>query len=166
MRTTRNGMRQRTLLLAALLTIGLAAAALGFWTATGSGTATTALESPNQLTLSPGIPQAELTPGGRSSVAVIATNSNPYFVRIGSLALDTAAVGGGFVVDPGHSGCDPSVLHLAPQDNGGAGWRVPPQVASTDGTQVIDLSDALGMDASAASACQGASFTVDLVAGA
>lgn len=153
------------LLVAATIAVGISAGAFGYWKAAGSGSATTVLESPDQLTLGPATPQAQLTPGGDAGVAAIATNTNPYFVEIDSLVLDTAAGTGGFDVDAGHSGCGLSVLHLAPQDNGGSGWRAPPRVAATDGTLTIDLSGALTMDADAANACQGASFTIHLKAG-
>jgi hypothetical protein len=162
-RPTRNGIR--TLLLAATVAFGLSSGAVAYWMSTGSGNATTVLASPDQLTLSPGTPEAQLQPGDFAGVAAVATNSNPYFVQIDSLVLDTSAGTGGFDVDAGHGGCDPSVLHLAPQNNGGTGWRVPPRVGSTNGTQTIDLTAALSMDSGAASACQGASFTVHLMAG-
>jgi len=160
--------RARTLVLAAIIAIGAAIAtgALAYWTSVGSGSATTMLASPIQLTLEPGTADAQLSPGHAAGVAVIAANPNDYFVPIGSLTLDNGAGTGGFDVDAGHATCDLSVLHLAPQDNGGAGWRVPPRIASTDGTRLIVLGHALSMDADAADACQGASFTVHLRAGA
>lgn len=160
------GNRVRTLVLATIVAVGLAAGAFAYWTGAGEGAGTTVLGSPVQLTLSPGTAQSQLTPGGASSVAAVATNTNPYFVEIGSLALDTTAGTGGFDVDGAHTGCDVSALHFTTQDNGGAGWRVPPKVASTDGTLAIELDHALGMDADAADACQGAAFTVHLIAGA
>lgn len=158
--------RARGLLLAATIAVGLATGAFAYWMATGSGSATTVLGSPEQLTLTVGTADAQLTPGHPASVAVVATNTNPYFVNIGSLMLDTAEGTGGFDVDAGHSGCDASALHMATQNNGGAGWRVPPKVATTDGTLEFEMGEALTMDADAADACQGASFTVYLVAGA
>jgi hypothetical protein len=163
-RLTRN--RAWAFLLAATIAVGLATGAIAYWMGTGSGTATTQVGSPEQLDLGPGIPSAQLIPGDTSSVTAIATNPNPFFVQIGSLTLDTAAGTGGFDVDAAHSGCDTSALHFAPQDNGGGGWRVPPMVDAIDGTQAIDMGDALSMDAGAASACQDASFTVHLIAGA
>jgi hypothetical protein len=161
--------RPRALLIAATVAVGIASGAFAFWMGTGSGEATTVLESPEQLTLEAGTAQALLAPGDASSVAVLATNPNPYFVTFTSLALDTGEGTGGFDVDAGHSGCDLSVIHFAPQPPPvgifGPGWRVPPRVASTDGTLAFELSDALSMDADAANACQGADFTVHLVAG-
>jgi hypothetical protein len=159
--------RGRGLLLAALVTagVGITSGAVAYWMAPCTGTAATVLGSPEQLTLGPGTAQAQLSPGSDASVAVVATNENPYFVQIASLALDPTSGTGGFDVDAGHSGCDVSALHFAASDNAGAGWRVPPRVAAADGTRSIDLAQALTMDASAGPACQGATFTVHLVAG-
>jgi hypothetical protein len=99
----------------------------------------------------------------------VATNSNPYFVTIPSLALATDHGTAGFDVDAGHSGCDLSAIHFTPQPAPigifGPGWRVPPKVGGTNGTLSIVLSGALEMDADAESACQGASLTVHLDAG-
>lgn len=158
--------RARLLLLVATgaIAVGIAAGAHAYWSGDGDGAAATVLGSPQQLTLSPGVAQAQLSPGQDSGVAVIATNANPYFVEVGSLILDTAAGNDGFDVDGDHSGCDTSTLTLAPQSNGGAGWRVPPRVATVDGALTIALDSALSMGESAASACQGASFTVHLIA--
>jgi hypothetical protein len=158
--------RARALIVTTAVAVALAAGAFAYWMGTGSGSATAVLGSPEQLTLEAGGAQAQLAPGSTSNVAVIATNSNPYFVNIATLTLDTAAGTGGFDVDAGHSGCDLSVLHLATQNNGGAGWRVPPKLATTSGTLSFEMTNALSMDAGAANACQGASFTVHLVAGA
>lgn len=161
--------RARTLLAAGTVVLGLAAGAVAFWSATGSGEATTVLGSPNQLTLTSGTPQNQLSPGNAANVTAVATNSNPYFVTIDSLALDTADGTAGFDVDGGHSACDLSAIHFTPQDAPvsvfGPGWRVPPKVGDTDGTLPIELSDALVMDSDAANSCQGATFTVHLIAG-
>jgi hypothetical protein len=166
-RFTRN--RPRSLLVAATVAVGVAAGAFAFWMAGGSGSASTVLGSPQQLTLEAGIPQGQLAPGDASSVAVVATNPNPYFVTIASLALKTDEGVGGFDVDAGHSGCGLSAIHFAAQAPPvgifGPGWRVPPKVAGTNGTLAFELAGALTMDADAAHACQGASFTVHLVGG-
>lgn len=142
---------------------GLAAGAIAFWSASGSGSATTVLPDAQSLAFEPGIPTAQLYPGDDASVAIVATNPNPYFVDIGSLVLDTDD-GEPFIADAAHSGCDVSVLSFITQENGGAGWQVPPRVGTTDGTLTIDMSSAMAMSAEAADACQGATFTVHLEA--
>ena len=165
---TRN--RAGALLVTATVAIGLAAGAFAFWMSTGSGQATTELGSPEQLTLqAQASSQSQLVPHDTSSLTVLATNPNPYFVTITNLALDTAQGANGFDVDAAHSGCDLSTIHFVPKDPPvgifGPGWRVPPKVGSTDGTLFIEVGDALSMDANASDACQRADFTVHLTAG-
>lgn len=155
--------RTGAVLVAIAIAAGLAAGAIAFWSASGSGGATTVLTDTQSLTFEPGIPTAQLYPGDDASVAIVATNPNPYFVGIGSLVLDTDD-GEPFVADAAHSGCDVSVLSFITQENGGAGWQVPPRVGTTDGTLTIDMSSAMAMSAEAADACQGATFTVHLEA--
>ncbi len=58
------------------------------------------------------------------------------------------------------------MLGFTTQTNGGAGWSVPPKAGAVAGVLAVDLPNAIAMDASAASACQGASFAVHLGAGA
>jgi hypothetical protein len=93
------------------------------------------------------------------------SNPNLQAVNVGSLGLDTSHGTGGFTVDGAHTGCLVSSLSLARQDNDGAGWSVPARTGGVDGTLSVTLPDALVMAANAASACQGAHFTVYLVAG-
>lgn len=156
--------RRGTLVVAAALAVGLAAAGVAYWTAPGSGTASVSAGSPAELTLSAGTATGAVSPNSTGGVAAIASNPNPYEVHIGSLSLDTSHGTGGFEVDLGHSGCDVSALSFTTQSNGGAGWTVPPRVGPTDGSISIELVDALAMSGSASDACQGASFTLHLLA--
>jgi hypothetical protein len=157
--------RIRALIVAATVVAGLAAGASAYWMGSGSGNADAIVGSPNQLTLTAGPVDAQLVPNDVASVDVLATNSNPYFVTIYSLALG----GGGIEVDAAHSGCSTSAIHFvqkaAPVGIFGPGWRVPPKVGATDGVLDITILGALTMDANAADACQGADFTVHLTAG-
>lgn len=160
--------RRRLALLGALLILlGLPVGGIAwsYWSAGGSGSGSGANGTLLALSLSPGSPTAGLYPGGSTNVVTTATNSNASAVRIGSLLLDTSQGTGGFAVDAGHSGCSVAALGYTTQSNGGAGWSVPARVGITNGTLAITLSNALTMSASAASACQGATFTVYLVAG-
>jgi hypothetical protein len=157
--------RIHTLVLAATVAAGLAAGAFAYWMGSGSGSAGAVVGSPNQLTLSAGPVDAQLVPSDSASVDLIATNSNPYFVTISSLALGS----GGIEVDAAHSGCSTAAVHFVQQPPPvgifGPGWRVPPKVGGTNGVLDITILDALTMDANAADACQGASFIVHLTAG-
>jgi hypothetical protein len=149
------------LLVAIAILVGAATGAIAYWHGSGSGTTTTVLADTRSLTFEPGTPTARLFPGDDASVAIIVTNPNAYFIQVGSIVLDTSA-GTPFATDAGHNGCDVSVLSFVPQDNDGAGWRIPPRAGTTDGTVAIDMPAAMKMSAAAANACQGATFTVAL----
>jgi hypothetical protein len=150
---------RRTLLIAIAVIAGTSVGALAYWQGNGSGNATTVLEDVQSLSFAPGTLTASLYPGGEASVAVVVSNSNPEFIQIGSMILDPDTPQP-FSVDPAHSGCDVSALSFVTQDNGGAGWRIPPKAGTADGTLAIDMPGAMKMSATAANACQGATFTV------
>lgn len=139
--------------------------ALAYWggSGTGAGSGTTGAAAP--LTLTPGTPSAALYPGGQSNVTLTVTNTNSFPVQIDSLALDASRGTGGFAVDAGHSGCATSTLSFTTQTNGGTGWTVPAKEGLVNSTLPITLTNALAMGLAAANACQGANFTVYLVAG-
>jgi len=160
--------RRRLVLLAVLLVIlgiPVGGVAWSFWTAGGSGTGSGANNTLTAISLSPGTPTATLYPGGSTNVVLTAPNTNTAAVRIGSLSLDTSQGTGGFAVDAGHSSCSVAALTYTTQSNGGAGWTVPKKVGAVNGTLAITLSNALSMSGTAANGCQGATFTVYLVAG-
>ena len=133
--------------------------AYGFWSTSGSGTATGTVTTAAPLTLAPATPSSRIYPGGTADVAVTITNPNAFAVHIGSLTLDTAQGTNGFGVDNGHSGCGVGVLGLTAQTNSGDGWTVP-----ANGGLSLQLPGALTMTTAAANACQGATFTVYLAA--
>lgn len=162
-RSPRSIGRFAALALATGILAASAAGAFAYWTGTGSATATTVLPNTQPITFSTGIPTGQLYPGGTASVAIVAHNPNDFFLQIPSLELDTDE-GEPFAVDAAHSACGVAALSFVAQDNGGAGWSVPPQVGSTDGTLEIDMPTAMHMTTTAANACQGATFTVRLLA--
>jgi hypothetical protein len=146
------------LLIPIAIMIGLAAGASAYWSGSGTGVAGTVLPNTQALSFAPGVPTAQLFPGGATGVAIVASNPNSFFVHVGSMALDgeTEAIR----ADAAHSGCNVSALDFLTQDNEGNGWQVPPRVATVDGTLTINLPAALTMSGEAASACQGATFSV------
>jgi hypothetical protein len=154
----------RVLKIAVPIVLVICAVAVAYWSAAGTGSAQTTLSNPQAITLSAGTPDAQLAPGVAASVATVASNPNPYAVQINSILLDTAQGTSGFGVDAGHAGCDLSTLSFATLVNGQS-WTVPAMVGSTPGSLSIDMDQMLTMDAGASDACQGASFTVYLVAG-
>jgi hypothetical protein len=158
--------RRGTLVAVAVaVTVGVGGAASAVWTASGGGTGGADTGALQPVALSSGAPATPLFPGGQTAVEVTVTNPNDANAKIGSIALDTSQGSGGFAVDAGHAGCTLSTLSFTTQTNGGAGWVLPPRVGAVDGTLAISLSNALSMSTSAANACQGATFTIYLVAG-
>jgi hypothetical protein len=155
--TLRKLTRTPAVLLATALLVAVAGAAFAYWAISGQGTAAATTGGTAALTLSPATPTAGLYPGGQAAVVTTVANSNAAIVRIASLALDTSQGTGGFAVDAAHSACAVSTLGFTTQTNGGAGWNVP-----AHGSLPLTLSGAVSMSASAANACQGATFTVYL----
>jgi hypothetical protein len=147
-----------------VVTVGGAGVAYAYWSAGGAGTGFGATGTTVPLTLSAGAPTASLLPGGQTSVVLTMTNTNAATVKVSSLALDTTQGTGGFSVDSSHAGCTLSTLSFTTQTNSGAGWSVPGKVGSTNGTLTATLTNALAMSVSAVNACQGATFTVYLLA--
>jgi hypothetical protein len=150
---------------AVALTVALGGAASAVWTSSGGGTGGADAGTLLPVVLSSGSPATPLFPGGQTAVALTVTNPNDANAKIGSIALDTSQGAGGFAVDSGHAGCVLSALSFTTQTNGGAGWTLPPRVGAVNGTLAITLANALSMANGAGNACQGAAFTVYLVAG-
>ncbi len=145
----------------ALLVGGVAYA---YWSGSGGGTGAATTATTEAVTLTPGTPDASLYPGGEADVVLTVSNPNASAVYIGSLALDAAQGTSGFSVDSGHfaAGCTvaAATLRFTTQTNSGVGWSVP-----ANGSLPVVLAGSLGMGQDAASACQGAVFSVYLAAG-
>ena len=152
------------LLLVIMSLSALAGIAAAVWSAVGSGSGSGGTGTTVAVTLSPAAPTATLYPGGQTNVVLTITNSNTAPVRIGSLSSDTARGTSGFSVDAGHTGCVLSTLAFTTQTNGTTGWTVPAKAGSVNGTLAVTLTNAIAMSLTALSACQGATFTVYLVA--
>ena len=147
-----------------VLVATVGASAFAYWSADGAGSGAGSTASAVAVVLSPGVAAADLRPGGEGDVVLLVTNPNSSVAQIGSLALDVTQGVGGYAVDAAHSGCVLTALDYATQTNGSAGWAVPAASGGKDGTLSITLPDALGMSADAANACQGATFTIYLIA--
>ena len=159
MRSTRN----RASLVAAglaVLMVATTGVASAYWAGSGGGAGSTGTGTTQAVTLSAVTPTAQLYPGGQAAVELSISNPNPGSVRVGSLSLDATQGTGGFAVDGAHSACGVASLTFSTQTNGGTGWTVP-----GSGSLPITLAGSLSMNANAANACQGASFTVYLSAG-
>ena len=140
--------------------------AAAYWSGSGIGTGTGETGSSAAVTLSAGAPAAAPHPGGQSDVTLTVSNPNESPVQIGSFSLDTSQGTDGFAVDAGHAGCAVATLTFTTQTNSGTGWTVPAKIDEVNGTLPITLPDALAMGGGAADACQSATFTVYLAAGA
>jgi len=151
--------RGLTIAVAVIVALLAGATASAFWTLNGAGGGTASAETVASVTLTPGTATAALYPGGSGDVSVSIGNGNTYRTFVRSLALDVGRGTNGFSVGGGHAGCDVAALSYAPQSNGGAGWFVP-----ADSTLDLDLTNAVSLGTGAASTCQGATFTVFLVA--
>lgn len=159
----RFGISTRVAVVVLVATLLVTGGAIAFWSGAGSGTTQTRLDDPKPIVMVPGTPSDQIFPGYSANVLAEASNPNPYSVHVDALALDTAVGDGGFDVDAQHGGCALSALTFTTQDNGGAGWDVPPRAADADGVLSIPMIDSLAMDVGAADACQGATFTVYLL---
>ena len=148
----------------AILAVPVGGLSYAYWSGTGTGIGNGGTGITTALTLSAGSPTASLYPGSQANVVLSASNPNAAVIHINTLSLNTAQGTGGFAVDAGHSGCSVAALSYASQTNGGSGWNVPAKVGAVNGSLGITLSNALSMAGSAADACQGATFTVYLVA--
>lgn len=148
----------------ALAVLVLASAAMGRWSGTGAGSGTGATSSGQALTVTSGSPTSAVHPGATSAVALTIGNPNLAPIKVASLSLDTTQGTAGFAVDASHATCDVGALSFAAQTNAGSGWSVPATSGGAPGTLSVSLPGALTMAASAATACQGATFSVFLKA--
>jgi hypothetical protein len=149
---------------ALLLSDVLIGGAFAYWAGSGGGNASGSTATTAPVTLSSGSPTATLYPGGHAAVVLTASNPNASPVHIDALALDTTLGAAGFAVDTDHSSCGLPAMSYGMQTNAGSGWVVPASSGAVSGTLSITLANALSMHVDATNACQGALFTVYLVA--
>ena len=137
-------------------TFALVGSAYGYWSASGAGaTSVATCSSIAALQLAPASVSQRLLPTGSATgeVSATVTNPNSFAVHIAQLSLDTTSGTAGFSANA--AGC---ALSFATQSNGGSGWSFAP------GNTSLSLPSAITMGTGAASACQGQTFTVYLVA--
>jgi hypothetical protein len=159
-RMIKKGGRIAVAFAAALLVAG---GAFAYFASDGSGSGNGTVGSPDAVTIAARTPQAQLFPRGSGDVVATISNSNSFPVRVSSLVLDEQAGDAGFAVDGDHADChDPALSFTADS----TGWTVPGAVGSDPGTLDVTLAGAVTMGAAADDACQGATFTVYLKAGA
>jgi hypothetical protein len=149
-------MRRRVPLLIAFLLLVVigAGAAFAYFTAAGSGSGSSSGGTLQAVTVdafvggdtpSPSV----LTPGGTADVILRVKNTNAYAVKLVTVTGGPAAI----TVSSGHAGCLPSDVTFTNQTNRS-------DAINASGTTLVHLAGAAGMSSSAASACQGATFTI------
>ena len=157
--------RRVKLLAAFVVALCLAGGAFAYWTSTGSGSGSATVGNAQAVTITAGVtPTTALYPGTTGDVTVHITNPNLFSVHIGTLAIDPSQPTNGFSASP--AGCNftgTPALSFTAQTSGGLGWTVPKHTTS-DGVLDLDLTGSIQMNTNAVNACQGATFTVFLVA--
>jgi hypothetical protein len=150
---------------------GAAVAALGVggmiayaaWTSSGSGSGTVSARSASALVVADGSAVNTLYPTGKADLKVTLTNNNAYNVNVTSIVLGALASGSptaaAISVDGGHSSCNVAeVTYTAPTITG--------LVVGANSTTTVTLTQALSMSNNANDNCQGATFTVPVIANA
>ena len=128
----------------ALIGLGVAYAA---WTSTGTGAGTATAGTAASLTVTVGS-GANLYPTGTVDVGFTVKNNNPYEVTLSSAHPQ------GISVDAAHSGCNVASVTAA---------DVPLSDAIAAGATSPSHNVSLSMSNAAVDACQGATFSFDLV---
>jgi hypothetical protein len=140
----------RRVAITAVAIAGLSGAGVAFasWAATGTGSGTGSASTSAPFVVQQSGTASGLYPTGTASVPFTVKNVNPYPVTL------STAKGANFKVDSAHPGCNVSSLSavdLALSDTIAAG--------ATSATRQLVVS----MDNSAVDACQGATFTFDIM---
>jgi hypothetical protein len=145
---------RRALIVVASLVAALiagAGSAMAYWATAGSGTGTgtTGTMTVKVVALQAGDSNATtLIPGGTADAIIRVQNPNAFAIHVSAIAPDGAAVAG--------NGCTPTgVTFTAPADYSAGQFTIAAESATT-----LQLTGAVSMDYTAASSCQGATFTV------
>lgn len=132
----------------ALALDGLCTAAFAYWTSPGFGTATATAGTLNSVTVDSVVFTGRLRPGTSIPVSVTVTNTNAFSVTIFSL--------GAGAVTSDKAGCGPSASGVTLSGLSGAAGTV-----LANGSTTLNIITAT-MPPTAASACQGATFSTQL----
>jgi hypothetical protein len=92
-------LKKRSLVVIAVLALGVTGAAIAFWTQAGSGSGTGTVGTTGTVTLQ-GPVSAGIYPGGSATVTLTASNSASAPVKVQTVSLASVAV------DAGHSSCN------------------------------------------------------------
>jgi len=128
------------------------------WTTSGSGTGSVAARSASALVVGDGTTSTTLYPNGKADLTVTLQNTNDYNVDVTSIAQGALVSGSAspVAVSDNHNGCTAADVTFTP-----------PTVDFVIGahtTYTLTLTNAVSMSNSAEDACQGATFTVPVIA--
>ncbi len=134
------------------------------WTSSGAGTGSVAARTASALVVADGHVANTLYPTGTADLVVTLTNNNAYNVSVSAITLGALASGSptaaAISVDSGHSTCNVStVTYSAPTITTDS-----LVVAGNGGTYTVTLHNAVAMANGANDNCQGATFTVPVLA--
>jgi hypothetical protein len=143
--------RKAFVVLALLLSAVAASAVIAAWVTNGSGPGYAKAQTAASLTLSDASASttADLYPGATGSVKLRVTNSNPFPVRITSVAKQASAI----TSDKG-AACDAST-GVTFSDQTGLTLDV-----AAGATTTLTLANAISMSNASDNSCQGAVFTI------
>lgn len=131
--------------------VGIAVAA---WLVSGTGSGSAKAGSLTSITVNSATATADLYPGGTGKLFLNVTNPNNIPLKIVSV---TAIPDPSFTITSNQPGCGAADLTFTPQ----SGLNIALAAAPAAGATVaFDLPGAVSMPASAANACQGATFTI------
>lgn len=145
----------RLLALTAAALLAIAGGAFAFFSSSGAGSGAGGVQvTLNAVSVTPAATTQALLPTGTASgdLGAALHNDNASTVHISAITLDTAQGSDGFSANA--AGC---ALSVASEDNGGAGWTL-----AGNSSLSVDLAGAVTMGTTAASSCQGRTFTVYL----
>jgi hypothetical protein len=150
--------RLAKLTLGAVLALVLTTSAVAWWTGGGAGSGGADTANVGALTIAALAPSQSLLPSGSPTgdLQIKVTNPNAFSVHVNQLALDTTQGVSGFAA----SGVSVATcaLNFATQNSGGTGWTF------GAGSTTVSLPASVTMGTTAASACQGRTFTVYMAA--
>jgi hypothetical protein len=149
--------RVNKLAIAVGILLAITGGALAYLLATGSGSGSgSAQVTLSAVTVTDLSATQSMLPTGAATgdIHVKLSNGNSSSVHINSLVLDTSQGTSGF-----SSNASSCALSFASQTNGGNGWTI-----SANSNVSVDLVNSVTMGTSAATSCQGQSFSVYLKA--
>jgi len=141
---------------ATLATAGIVAYAA--WTTSGSGTGSVAARHAAALIVGDGQTSTTLYPTGKADLVVTLQNTNDYNVEVTSIAQGALVSGSPspVSVSDNHNGCTASTVTFTPP--------TVDFVIGANTTYTLTLHNSVAMSNSAEDACQGATFTVPVIA--